>query len=261
DTVSEKLSNIKQAYEEHGGSLMGISAGIWEGIKGYYTVGYDFINNLTHGKLESIKTSITSKMSTIKNAIGNKWDEIKTGAAEKWESIKSTIYNKASGIWSSISGVFDNIKNGIVDKIQWAKDKVAGIVQGFKDLFNFEWKLPKLKIPSIEKTGAKNIMGFEVPTFGIKWNAKGGILTKPTIFGQSGNTLLGGGEAGAEAVLPLTQFWNKLRTFVNENKEQSPTVIHKHENQINIHVYATDKSADEIVHEIVPKLKLAIENM
>lgn len=56
DTVKEKLGNMKAAYEEHGGGIKGVAAAAMEGVKGYFTSGYTFIDNLTGGKLTSIKT-------------------------------------------------------------------------------------------------------------------------------------------------------------------------------------------------------------
>ena len=50
-----------------------------------------------------------------------------------------------------------------------------------------------------------------IPSLSIDWYAKGGILTQPTIFGMNGSTLLGGGEAGHEAVLPI----DTLQTYID----------------------------------------------
>jgi hypothetical protein len=50
----------------------------------------------------------------------------------------------------------------------------------------------------------------------VSWYKEGGILTQPTIFGASGNTLLAGGEAGAEAVVPLATLWDKLETLIQQ---------------------------------------------
>ena len=68
---------------------------------------------------------------------------------------------------------------------------------------NFSWSLPRLQLPKITISGGFSLNPPRVPTFGLQWFAKGGILTKPTAFGMNGNNLMVGGEAGNEAVLPL----------------------------------------------------------
>lgn len=83
-----------------------------------------------------------------------------------------------------------------------------------------------MKLPHISITGSFSINPPSVPHFGISWYKKGGILTEPTIFGAAGNNLLAGGEAGAEAVLPLAVLWDKLesilRAILRQEQPQAP---------------------------------------
>ncbi len=57
---------MKQAYEEHGGGIKGIAAAAVEGVKGYYTAGFTFIDKLTDGKLSNIAKTMKSKMDEAK---------------------------------------------------------------------------------------------------------------------------------------------------------------------------------------------------
>lgn len=82
--------------------------------------------------------------------------------------------------------------------------------QTMRDAFSFNWKLPHLKVPHIgvEWDPVDNVLAqfFGVtafPRLSVSWFAKGGILDGAQIFGRMGSTLLGGGEAGREAILPL----------------------------------------------------------
>lgn len=226
-TIAQKLQAIKQSYDEHGGGLKGASAALWQSVKEYYTVGYDFLNNLTGGKLGQMLSVVTGKLSEIKSGFINKFQEIKDG-----------IKSKIDGIISSVKSVVDKIKG----------------------LFNFEWKMPKIKIPTIEKTGEKTILGIKLLTFGIKWNAQGGIFTKPTVLATNAG-YQGFGEAGAEAVLPLTQFWDKLRKFTLESSAAINNTSTRNNVTNNIYVYANDRNSDEVVNEIVYKLKKILDNL
>ena len=73
-TVSEKLSNIKTAYEEHGGGISGVAAAAMEAVKGWYTAGYTFIDNLTGGKLSEIRGKFSTAMSNIVQGISQNPD-------------------------------------------------------------------------------------------------------------------------------------------------------------------------------------------
>lgn len=187
DTAKEKLSNIKNAYEQNGGGIKGVVAASQEAVKGYFTSGLTFIDNLTGGKLTGIKQKFLDGM---------------------------------NGAKSAVTGVLDNVKSSFQSKLDAAHSVVSGFVGKLKSAFSFNWKLPDLKIPHISISGGVAPFGIagkgSLPSFDIQWYAKGGVMTKPTIFGASGENLLGGGEAGDEAILPLSALWDKLRQFIQE---------------------------------------------
>ncbi len=118
---------------------------------------------------------------------------------KNWDTIKE----KASALWNGLKNIFDNIKNGISDKINSARDSVKNAIDKIKGFFNFKWSLPKLKLPKISISGKFSLVPPSVPKFSLKWFAKGGVMQNPTLFGGMGNTLFGGGEAGAEGIVPL----------------------------------------------------------
>jgi len=182
DSVKEKLSNMKAAYEEHGGGVQGVVAALMEGVKGRFTVGLTFIDNLTGGKLTEIKTKFTQGLEGAKNIVGS----IMTGISDKFH-----------------------------EKITGAANVVSGGIEKIKSLFHFSWKLPDLKMPHFSISGSFNLKPPSVPKITTKWFAEGGVMTSPTIFGANGDNLLGGGEAGAEAILPLSSLWDKMGQFIH----------------------------------------------
>lgn len=176
-TVSEKLSNIKKAYDEHGGGIKGAAAAAMEGVKGYYSAGFSFIDNLTGGKLSNIVNTIKNKMNDAKAKVG----EILNGIKEKFSSI------------------FESVKT-----------TVSNAINKIKGMFNFDWSLPKIKLPHFTVSGGKAPWGFmgegSLPNVSVSWYARAMdnamLLQSPTIFGYSeaSGNLLGGGEAGNEVV-------------------------------------------------------------
>lgn len=197
-TVKEKLNNIKNAYKANGGGVKGIAAASLAAVKGLYTAGFTFIDKLTGGKLTAIKDKFFQGM----NAAGN-----------------------------AVKGALDGIKNWFSEKLTAVADFVKGIIDRIRSFFSLEIPTPKIKLPHFSISGEFSIAPPSVPSLSIDWYAKGGVMTKPTIFGASGGKLLGGGEAGDEAILPLSALWEKLSIFIKrelkdkDNEKESGSVI------------------------------------
>lgn len=112
-----------------------------------------------------------------------------------------------------MKGLTGGISTGIawvMDKLNDLKEKIFSIADKLKEAFSFEWKMPTLKLPhlSVEWDPVDNLLSkflgvSAIPRLSVSWFAKGGILNGAQIFGRMGSSLLGGGEAGREAVLPL----------------------------------------------------------
>ena len=105
-TVSEKLNNIKAAYEANGGGIKGIAAGAVEAVKGYYTAGFTFLDNLTGGKLSAIAGKFGEGIQKIKDKISGAMNWFK-------ESGKKILQTFADGIQSAISAPVNAVKGGL----------------------------------------------------------------------------------------------------------------------------------------------------
>lgn len=152
------------------------------------------------------------------------WAKVKSacGTAVGWIKNK---FNDLKSALQTVKNTFSNIKNAISDRLEEARAKVKSVIDKIKGFFPL--KIGKifsnLKIPKISISGGKAPFGIagkgKLPSFSVKWNAEGGILTKPTIFGQIGNTLLGGGEAGDEAIAPIDTLQTYIRDAVQSQDE------------------------------------------
>lgn len=148
----------------------------------------------------------------VAHAIAEKVEEMKTKAVESFNNLKEGIASRVEAIKSSVAEKFNAIKQKILTPIQSAKDKVKELINKIRSFFNFNWSLPKLKMPHLKITGEFSISPPKVPKFSVDWYARGGVFDKPTLF-TSGGRLGGLGEAGAEAIVPLennTQWLDKI---------------------------------------------------
>lgn len=203
----------------------------WDEIKaGAAQFKADFIATFTAmkdavvNKFTEIKTAVVNKFNEIKTSVSTTWDNIKTAVSTKVESIKTAITTKFEALRNSVKAKWEAIKNAITQPIDNALTKLRGIVNKIKGLFPISVGkiLSNIHLPKINwhwETIAGNI---KLPKFdGITWAAKGGIFDSASIIGV--------GEAGPEAVVPLDKFWKKLDAIAEGAGDQ-----------ITINVYASE---------------------
>ena len=197
----------------------------------------------------NIKESVTKVINGIKEGISNAWNNIKSVTSTVFDGIKSIVSTVFNGIKTHISNVialikaiftgdfgavkgivkniFDNIKNTISNVMDTAKDIVKKAIDKLKGFFNFNWSLPKIKMPHVTISGKFSLDPPSVPKFSIDWYAKGGVFDSPTLFGYGGN--IGGlGENGAEAIVPLEKnlgWLDKLASMLSNRMGSSSTPI------------------------------------
>ena len=243
NVVSEKLNNIKSAYDAHGRGLKGATFAAIEGVKEYYRTGYDAINQLTGGKLGEVV-----------NAVGEKMEVVKGKFSEAFGNVKNTVMT-----------IFENIKNGITEKISAAVNKVKEIFGSIADKVSEVWGKIKgiIKAPKIVQKGTVSIAGVStpIPKLGLEWNAKGGIMTRPTAFGYANGKVQMGGEAGAEAILPLRTFWDNLNRYIAESTKGGNSITNDIKIVINADNRTAEEIADDVINVIVPKIQKCMANM
>lgn len=135
--VQEKFDNMKCAYEEHGGGIRGVAAAAMEGVKGIYTAGYTFLDNLTGGKLSEISGKFTSTMSSIVQGIGQKFTEAGSAFMTGLGNIKNTVTGTVTWFFDSGKKIVSTFANGIRSAFSGAVDAVKGGLQKIRNLLPF----------------------------------------------------------------------------------------------------------------------------
>lgn len=235
-TIGSKIDAAKEKVSTATSAITSVASSAWSSVSSTASSLWSTISSTVSSKISAASSAVSSATSTITSVASSAWSSVSSTASSQWESIRSTISSKLSsakstvsslmsGITSTmssglssalstVSGKFSSIYSTISSKMSAARDAVGNAISALKSKFNFSWSLPHLKLPHVSISGSFSINPPSVPHFGISWYKDGGILTRPTIFGAAGNNLLAGGEAGAEAVVPLATLWDKLEAMI-----------------------------------------------
>lgn len=211
--ATEKLDNMKSVYEENGG-----------GIKGIASVMYTELNSMTDGKLGSMLQMTQSKLDNIKSKYEENGGGIKGIVSAGFQAIHEISTMKFDAINTMTGGKLQAMKDAWSLKMEEIHEKFFSGIEKIKSLFNFEWKFPDLKMPHFSISGSFSLNPPSVPSIGVQWYAKGAVLNAPTLFGINGNQLMGGGEAGAEAVLPISVLEEYISNSMNQFISMIPQI-------------------------------------
>lgn len=165
--ISNAINTAKSAIQSVWNSISSWISGIWNGIK-------NTALNLWNG----ITSTISSKVNDGKNAISSGWSNL--------TSIVSGIFNNVK---NTISNIWEGIKKTVSAPIDWIRDKISNLFD------NLNISIPHIPLPHFKLSGEFNLLKGKIPTLDVDWYAKGSVFNSPNIIGV--------GEAGPEAVLPL----------------------------------------------------------
>lgn len=245
-----KLTDIKSKFSEKTNEIKTKVSDGWQNMKTTVTTKMTEWKTSASNKLTEIKSNFSSKVSEIKTDWSSKFTSIKDTATNlmqtakqnvsaKLDNMKAAYKEKGGGMKGVVSAAFtgikdtmdsgmelanrltggklDKIKTAFSDKLESAKSTVRSAIDKIKGFFDFSWALPSIKMPHFNISGSFSLNPPQVPSFGIEWYRKGGIMTKPTLFGINGGSLMAGGEpgTGGEAILPLAEFYKRFNQIMD----------------------------------------------
>ncbi|MBZ8122333.1 phage tail tape measure protein [Bacillus thuringiensis] len=270
--VQEAWNWVKEKF----GDLVSWLNSQWETVKSYTSAAWNLVKQYVIQPVQELWNATKEKLNDLANWILGNWAKIQSYTLTAWNLVYKYIidpvisaYNSAkekfNDMYNTAREKFDSVKNAaqekfdaakrfIVDPIKDAVDKVKGFIDKIKGFFSdLKLKIPKPEMPKMPhfslQTSTKNILGKDI-TFpsgiDVQWRAKGGIFTRPTIFGMNGGNLQGAGEAGPEGVLPLNKkTLGAIGEGIAATMSTEPTVINIYNPSVR-----DDRDIDRMVGKI-----------
>lgn len=214
--VSSAIHAVSSTISSVMGAIKNVISTVWNAISSKVSSVLNAIKTTVSTIFNAVKSVASSVWNGIKSVISSVVDGIKSKVSSVFNGVKSTVTSIFNGIKSTATSVWNGIKDAIIKPVEAAKNAVKGIIDKITGFFSgMKLELPKIKLPHFKISGKLSLSPPSVPHLSIDWYKEGGILTKPTVFGMNGSSLMAGGEAGKEAVLPLKGFYDQLEHILS----------------------------------------------
>lgn len=175
-------------------------------IGNFFSETWESIYNCVASIVAGICFAVVNGFLKVQSGIISTWYKITEWLSSTWNNIKETASQFGSALYTKISDTMTNIGNYVSEKWNYIKDTISNCINSAKEavrsaidkiksFFNFEWKLPSIKLPHFSAEGEFSLNPPSTPTFNVDWYAKGGVFNQPSVIGV--------GEQGTEAVMPL----------------------------------------------------------
>ena len=225
ESASEKFSQLKENAVEKVSSLKENAVQKFNELKDQAVERVEKLKEGAVDKFNQLKDRGTEKVNALKESAVSKFNELKDKAAEKINTLKEKGVAGFEALRAKGIEKFDSLRSGVSEKLDAVKSFVSNTVDKLKSFFDFDWKLPHIKLPHFNISGSFSLDPPSIPHIGVDWYKKAMdspmIMDKPTAFGinQAGQ-IMAGGEAGSEVVSGTETLMEMISAAVSENNIQ-----------------------------------------
>lgn len=213
----DRWGNISKAITGSGDTILGVVKDRFTKAKAEATGQTDSMAAQIESKYAELQQRITEQMERLKGATVGKAGEASTGASTRIADMTRNMQAKFAEIKNSGDTNFNGLAQRIAERVESIRQRVQQGMDAVKRAVNVDLGKPRLKLPHIRVSGGFNLETGATPSFGIDWYRQGGIFKAPTIIGV--------GEAGSEAVLPIDRLSDILARTLRQLPSSGGTII------------------------------------
>ncbi|MFQ9334549.1 MAG: phage tail tape measure protein [Collinsella aerofaciens] len=197
DTVAQVLAVILATVTNVMAAVSTVIQGAWTLIQGIFQTVLGVILAVTTGDFTMLQQGVTSIMQGTMAAINGVMQGILSIVSGAWNAVKAVFIGVCNAVSGAISGAFNGIKSVIDSTMNGAKSTVSGALSAISGFFaGLHLQLPHINLPHFSISGDFSLVPPSVPSISVSWYRTGAIAM--------GASVVGIGEAGPEAVVPLS---------------------------------------------------------
>ena len=197
DTVAQVLATILATVTNVMAAVSTVIQGAWTLIQGIFQTVLGVILAVTTGDFTMLQQGVTSIMQGTMVAINGVMQGILSIVSGAWNAVKAVFIGVCNAVSGAISGAFNGIKSVIDSTMNGAKSTVSGALSAISGFFaGLHLQFPHINLPHFSISGDFSLVPPSVPSISVSWYRTGAIAM--------GASVVGIGEAGPEAVVPLS---------------------------------------------------------
>lgn len=197
DTVAQVLATILATVTNVMAAVSTVIQGAWQIISGIFQTVLGAILAVTTGDFTMLQQGVTSIMQGTMVAINGVMQTILSIVSGAWNAVKAVFIGVCNAVSGAISGAFNGIKSVIDSTMNGAKSTVSGALDAISGFFaGLHLQFPHINLPHFSISGDFSLVPPSVPSISVSWYRTGAIAM--------GASVVGIGEAGPEAVVPLS---------------------------------------------------------
>lgn len=197
DTVAQVLAVILATVTNVMAAVSTVIQGAWTLIQGIFQTVLGVILAVTTGDFTMLQQGVSNILNGLAGIVSGVLQGIASVFSGQWNAIRAVVTGVCNAVSGAVSGAFNGIKSVIDSTMNGAKSTVSGALDAISGFFaGLHLQFPHINLPHFSISGDFSIVPPSVPSISVSWYRTGAIAM--------GASVVGIGEAGPEAVVPLS---------------------------------------------------------
>lgn len=197
DTVAQVLAVILATVTNVMAAVSTVIQSAWTLIQGIFQTVLGALLAVTTGNFTMLQQGVSNILNGLAGIVSGILQGIASVFSGQWNAIRAVVTGVCNAVSGAVSGAFNGIKSVIDSTMNGAKSTVSGALSAISGFFaGLHLQFPHINLPHFSISGDFSLVPPSVPSISVSWYRTGAIAM--------GASVVGIGEAGPEAVVPLS---------------------------------------------------------